>query len=120
MADASVAGFRTAPLGIRVRVVDESLYVLDCLNMKNDEVHTRIDVLLPPFSITTSNGSRQRPFADTVSDALDEGRSEGDGAIDHPIAIHDIQMNPINPCRNCFVHRLATAEFAVRIPGVII
>ena len=77
--------------------------------MKNDEVHTRIDVLLPIFF---SIGHHQMAVdkdlrADTVSDALDEGRSEGDGAIDHPITIHDIQMNPINPCRNRFVHRLA-------------
>ena len=46
-----------------------------------------------------------RPHA--FPDVLDERGSERDGPIDHPIAIHDVQMNPIDTGRNGLIHGLS-------------
>ena len=45
--------------------------------------------------------------ADTLSDVFDESRAECDGSVDNPIAIHDIEVNPLNTCRNGIIHRLS-------------
>jgi len=45
--------------------------------------------------------------AETVANRANQGRSEGNGAIDYPIAVHHIHVDPFDARGDCFLEGLA-------------
>ena len=86
--------------------------VIDGFDVGDYHVNAGVDVLVPSIG---GIGDHQVTVdgdigAEEVANRANQGWPESDGAINDPIAVHHVHVNPFNACCDCFLEGLAESR----------